>query len=248
VSEIAPTHYTTLRPFRGLFETGMPCLTYHKLGARPRGARIKGLYVRPALFERQLAELRAGGYHTPAFGQLPEKMNQGRTIALTFDDGFANAFENALEPLAQYGFRAIQFLVVNRIGQFNEWEVAQGEVRETLMDAAQIRSWLAAGNEIGAHTLTHPFLTRLDLREAREEISAGKKQLEDCFGLPVRHFCYPYGDWNKSVRDLVQDSGYATACTTDFGVNIARTPPFELKRIMARHRSISLKAMKNCFR
>jgi peptidoglycan/xylan/chitin deacetylase (PgdA/CDA1 family) len=248
VSEIAATHYTTLRPFREFFETGMPWLTYHKLGARPRGARIKGLYVRPALFERQLAELRAEGFHTPAFGQLPEKMNLAKTIALTFDDGFANAFENALRPLSQYGFHAIQFLVVNHIGQFNQWEVEQGEVRETLMDAARIKSWLAAGHEIGAHTLTHPFLTRLGLREAREEISAGKKKLEDWFGVPVRHFCYPYGDWNKSVRDVVQESGYATACTTDFGVNTARTPPFELKRIMARHRSVSLKAMKRLFR
>ena len=217
---------------------------YHKVGARPRGARIKGLYVRPTLFARQLAELRAAGFNTPAFGQLPEGGNHGKAVALTFDDGFANAFENALEPLHRHGFRAIQFLVANRLGQFNEWEVAQGEVREPLMDAAQVKSWLAAGHEIGAHTLTHPFLTRISLREARVEVSAGKKKLEDGFGLAVQHFCYPYGDWNEAVRDLVQESGYATACTTDFGLNTARTPPFGLKRIMARHRSISIKAIR----
>ena len=46
-----------MKPFGGLFEKGMPCLMYHKIGPRPRGVRIKGLYVAPPLFERQLAEL-----------------------------------------------------------------------------------------------------------------------------------------------------------------------------------------------
>ena len=36
-----------------------------------------------------------------------------------------------------------------------------------LMDAAEIKDWLGAGHEIGAHSLTHPFLTRVSLREAR---------------------------------------------------------------------------------
>src|SRR5437899_3518051 len=136
--------------------------------------------------------------------------------------------------MARYGMRAIQFLVADRLGGMNEWEVEQGEVQERLMDAAQIREWLAAGHEIGAHTLTHPFLTKISLERAREEISASKKKLEDCFGQPIRHFCYPYGDWNAAVCDLVRAAGYETACTTEFGVNTSATPAFELKRITAR--------------
>ena len=33
-------------------------------------------------------------------------------------------------------------------------------------------------------------------------------------GKPIAHFCYPYGDWNEPVRDLVMEAGYLTACTT----------------------------------
>lgn len=217
---------------------------YHKIGARPRGVRIKGLYISPRLFERQMAELGDGGFVTPAYGQLPNGGNQGGTVALTFDDGFASAFTHAIEPLAQQQFRAIQFLVADRIGQFNEWEVQLGDVREPLMDAAQIKDWLAAGHEIGAHTLTHPFLTRISFREAREEVFAGRKKLEDRFGVAIRHFSYPYGDWNEAIEDLVREAGYVTACTAEFGVNTAETPPLQLKRIMARHRSLSLKGIK----
>ena len=135
-------------------------------------------------------------------------------------------------------------LVPGHIGKFNEWDVKLGEAREPLMSAGQVREWLAAGHEIGAHTMSHPFLTRVSFREAREEIFASKKKLEDVFGVAIRHFAYPYGDWNEPVRDLVREAGYVTACTTEFGLNTTDTHPLALKRIMARRRSISLKAIK----
>ncbi|MDB6066925.1 MAG: Polysaccharide deacetylase [Pedosphaera sp.] len=242
---MTPTYYTALKPFDAFFATGTPILTYHKLGPRPARVRLKGLYVSERLFERQLSELRRGGFNTGVFGALSNRGgNLGKQIALTFDDGFSNVFHHAMEPLARHGFRAIEFLVADMIGRSNEWEVQQGEVRESLMDAAQVKDWLAAGHEIGAHTLTHPFLTRVSLREAREEIFAGKKKLEDLFGIPIRHFCYPYGDSNPAIRALVGEAGYETACTTAFGVNTAATPALELKRIMARYQSISFKSLK----
>jgi peptidoglycan/xylan/chitin deacetylase (PgdA/CDA1 family) len=217
---------------------------YHKIGPRPPGVRLRGLYVSTKLLERQLSELHEDGYSTPPYGTFGNGTPAGKTLALTFDDGFVNAFQHSLEPLARHGFRAIQFLVVDNIGRSNDWDEQQGEVREPLMDHAQIRDWLAAGHEIGSHSLTHPFLTRISFREAQEEIVASKKKLEDAFGIPIRHFCYPYGDWNEGIRTVVQEAGYATACTTNFGVNTAATPPLELKRIMSRHRSISFKALK----
>jgi peptidoglycan/xylan/chitin deacetylase (PgdA/CDA1 family) len=240
-----PASYTRLKPFTELFAQGVPMLTYHKLGPRPRRARIKGLYMSRRLFERQLMELKAAGFTTAKHGLPPNSTgNDGRLVALTFDDGFASVLKHGLEPLARHGFQAIEFLVADRIGGYNKWEMEEGEIRVTLMDHTQVREWLAAGHEIGSHSLTHPFLTRLGLPQAREEIFASKKTLEDLFGLPVRHFCYPYGDWNPVVRDLVIEAGYETACTTNFGVNTAAPPPFELKRITARYQSLSFKSLK----
>jgi len=106
-----------------------------------------------------------------------------------------------------------------------------------------VREWISAGHEIGSHSLTHPFLTRLTVEKAREEISASKKKLEDLFGKPIEHFCYPYGDWNETVRDLAQEAGYKTACTTDTGINGAEDSPFTLKRFTARYPSRNLKAL-----
>lgn len=234
-----PAHYTTLAPFRSLFLTGLPMLVYHKLGPRPRGTRLKGLYVGEDLFRRQLAELAAAGFRSGSLGDGMAAAVDGAPprIVLTFDDGFENVLRLGAPVLHAHGFTAIQFLVADLLGQTNEWEQREGEVAERLMDAAQVRDWLAGGHDIGAHTCTHPRLTRVPPAQAREEIVAGKSKLEDLFGRPIRHFCYPYGDWNPAVRDLVQAAGYETACTSEPGINLPTADRLALKRFMARYRS-----------
>jgi peptidoglycan/xylan/chitin deacetylase (PgdA/CDA1 family) len=241
-----PGQFHTLKPFLDLFQTGVAILMYHKIGPRPRRVRLKGLYVRREVLVRQLSELRQAGFVAcpPAQAGAGGQSAPKRRIVLSFDDGFGSVFENALQPLAENRFHAIQFLVPNFIGKFNEWDLRDGEAPEALMDSFQVREWLRAGHRIGSHSLTHPRLTRLSLRDAEEEILASKKKLEDAFGVAVEDFSYPYGDWNEAVRDLVMEAGYRTACTTEFGVNTPATPPLALRRIMVRHPSRSLKAFK----
>jgi peptidoglycan/xylan/chitin deacetylase (PgdA/CDA1 family) len=166
-----------------------------------------------------------------------------RRIVLTFDDDYANVLQHAVAPMAQTRFHGVQFLPVNFLGKSNEWDVALGEALEPIMDASQVRDWLAAGHDIGAHSLTHPSLTRLAPAQAREEIFSSKKKLEDLFGRAIEHFCYPYGDCNSIVRDWVIEAGYRTAATTEFGVNTPGTSCFTLKRITARNRTRSPKTL-----
>ena len=243
LNECLPSYYSSLSPFREVFARGNPIVTYHKLGPQPARVRLKGLYLSAKLFAAQLGELQAAGFVSGSLSHSARPFKQAE-IVITFDDGYVNVLRLALEPLAATKFTAIQFLPANLLGQRNEWDVALREAPEAIMDAAQVREWLAAGHDIGSHTLTHPFLTRLPADQAREEISASKKRLEDLFGRPVEHFCYPYGDWNPAVRDVVIEAGYRTACTMEFGVNDAGTSPFALKRLMARYRSRNWKGMK----
>jgi peptidoglycan/xylan/chitin deacetylase (PgdA/CDA1 family) len=238
-----PEHYHTLAPFRDLFGAGVPILMYHKIAPRPRRVRLKGLYVTPDNFIRQLAELGENGFAACGPDEARQNGTPAPRVALTFDDGFHNVFQNAMGPLAERGWRALQFLVPNCIGKLNEWDLREGEAPELLMNAAEVRDWLGAGHAIGSHSLTHARLTRLSVRDAREEIFASKKKLEDTFGVAVEHFCYPYGDWSEPVRDLVIEAGYRTACTTEFGVNTPATPPFALRRITVRHPTRTLRAL-----
>lgn len=243
------TNYHTLKPFDALFQTGVPILTYHKVGPRPFKVRLKGLYVKPSRFKRQMEELSAAGYKTvsPADAVTPSPSNTPHRIVITFDDGYLDVLDYALENLVKHHFQAIQFLPVNLMGKRNEWDLGEGEAPEKLMDVAQVREWLAAGQWIGAHTLSHCWLSRLSIQAAREEIFASKKKLEDTFGVPIEHFCYPYGDSNDAVRDLVQEAGYHSACLTQFGINTPDTDRLSLKRITVRYPSLSFKALKARF-
>lgn len=237
-----PAYYSGLSAFRALFENGNPILTYHKLGPRPRRARIKGLYLSRSLFERQLTELRAAGFRTGALDQCAGA-KRDKQVVITFDDGYVNVLRHGVEPLSRTGFKAIQFLPADLLGKCNEWDVPLGEAPEPIMDVNQVREWLCAGHDIGSHTLTHPYLSRVGVPEARREIVDSRKKLEDLFGRRIEHFCYPYGNWNEALAELVREAGYRTACSTLPGVNSAADSPFALKRFTARYPSRNLSAL-----
>ncbi len=238
-----PDYYSELGPFLKHFKEGHPILCYHKIARPPAKARIKGLYLDPDLFLSQMNEISQAAL----ISMLPNEAthSSGSSITITFDDGFANNLTEAAPLMQQAGIRAINYLVADRIGQTSDWEAREGGEADSLMNESQIRDWLAAGHWIGAHTCTHPRLSRLPRDRAREEITAGRKKLEDRFGIPVEHFAYPYGDYDDSTVELVGEAGFKTACTMHRGINQSKTPALELKRWTARYPS---RTLKNFFR
>ena len=212
---------------------GLTVLTYHRLGPAPAAARDPFLYTTARRFDEQLTALRRAGLAVIPLSEAdPGGVVKPGTAVVTFDDGFRNTLELGLEILSRHKVRAIQFLIAGALGGKNDWDIAKGDVAEPLMDAAEVRDWLAAGQQIGSHSLSHPNLRKIPLAQAREEITASRKRLEDTFGRAVEHFCYPYGSYNEAIRDLVSEAGYRTACTVRFGVNRSGVSPFELNRVV----------------
>jgi peptidoglycan/xylan/chitin deacetylase (PgdA/CDA1 family) len=240
-----PPYLTRLQPFAPAFARGVPILMYHKLGRPVPGAKIRGLYISQPLFARQLDDFAALGVEAVNVADTLTEQPDKRRAVITFDDAYRSVFELGLPLLAQHKLSATIYVVAGLVGANNAWDVAKGHPDEPLMSETELREWLRAGHRIGSHSLTHPHLTRIGEREAREEISASKKQLEDRFGVEVTDFCYPYGDHNTQVRDLVEHAGYRTATTTVFGLAKPDSDPFRLSRILVRHRSF---APRNLFR
>lgn len=230
-------HFSGLGGNHDLVEAGLPVFTYHKIDHRPWGTKWRSLYLSPRSFARQMSELARAGYSTARLSDpRPTSGNAARKFVITFDDGYASVAQHAAPVLREHGFTAIQFVVAGEIGGSNTWDITEGEIATPLMDAGQIREWLRAGHEIGSHTISHPRLTRLSPSELREEVGASKRRLEDEFGVPIRHFCYPYGDYDQRVVEAVVSAGYETACThITSGVSLAATPSHELRRIEARY-------------
>lgn len=85
--------------------------------------------------------------------------------------------------------------------------------------------------QIESHTMTHPILTGVDRFELDFELRRSKERLEKALGKTVKHFCYPNGNFNERVKQLVEAVGYQSAVTTDYGFNDNHSDRFSLKRI-----------------
>ena len=89
--------------------------------------------------------------------------------------------------------------------------------------------------EFGAHTVSHPIMSKVaDTEELRNEIVTSKKRIEAELDKAVRHFAYPSGrpqDYSTEAGDLVREAGCETSVTTTSGQVFSGDDPYYLKRI-----------------
>src|SRR5262249_60160917 len=126
---------------------------------------------------------------------------------------------------------------------------------DLMMTTAQVRSLDASGMEIGAHTVTHPILARLDAARASGEIRDGKRRLEAITGKPVSLFAYPNGkpgrDYGREDVGMVKELGFEAAVSTAWGVASAQSDAFQLPRFTPWDKSpgkFVLRLLHNTFR
>jgi len=213
----------------------MPILCYHNIEQSPRGSRFKLLYVNPAKFARQLWTLRRLGLRGVSIRDGIQQLRSGtrnKLVVLTFDDGYLDTLTQALPLLKQYGFTATCYAVSDAIGTHNVWDAAQLQETKPLMSHGQIQQWLEAGMELGSHSRSHPRLRGLDAAAAEGEIAGSRAALQAAFGVPVEHFCYPFGSFDDNTVELVRRAGYRSAVTVVPGIACANDDPYRLPRIL----------------
>lgn len=114
-------------------------------------------------------------------------------------------------------------------------EQAQVRVpRDLMMTSGQVRALAEAGMQIGAHTVSHPILARLEESEARHEIARSKSDLESLLGQTVSLFAYPNGkpgsDYLPRDVGLVRELGFQAAVSTAYGAARPGDAVFQLPR------------------
>ena len=196
----------------------IPILVYHQIAeAPPKGSPFRSLYVAPGAFARQMTFLKLLGYTGLSMGQLQPYLSgerQGKVVGITFDDGYQNNVTNALPALRKQGFSSTCYAVSGLLGRTNIWDQGLGIAQTPLMTEAEIRQWVAAGQEIGSHTRLHVNLQVTDDDGCREEMAEGKAGLEAVIGQPVGHFCYPYGHYDSRHVEIACELDFLTATTT----------------------------------
>ena len=200
-------------------EYEVPILMYHHVGA---ASEASGPTVSAETFERQMEFLKLHRYRVMRLEEIAERLKSGRplppnAVAITFDDGTVDNFDEAFPILKKMDFPATIFVITNNINK-------KGSLSEE-----DLRILDEAGVAIGSHTESHAFLPGLTRREAVWELAGSKKRLEAILGHPVRLFSYPAGGTDETIKALVRAQGYAAAVTTNYGNK--RHDPYALHRI-----------------
>ena len=141
--------------------------------------------------------------------------------------GLSETMPTASWPEKRAAFARIEAWVhgdlESRAEAVRQWCRQSGVDERTVLDTAML-TWdevraMAADPlvTIGAHSMTHRRLARLDDESARRELAEGRARIEAELGRPVRHLAYPYGGpaacGPREFR-LAAEAGYLTAVTT----------------------------------
>jgi peptidoglycan/xylan/chitin deacetylase (PgdA/CDA1 family) len=213
---------------------GVPILMYHALSAAHTAA-FRRWTLAPDRFESHLDYLSRSGYSTIPIAELLRRRTaaeagRDRVIVLTFDDAYADFHSVALPLLTRYRMTATLFVPTGHIGGYSRWMCHEGEGERAILSWTALTEIASCGIEIGTHSSTHPELDHLPVPELTGQVRDPKTLMEDRLGVAVTSFAYPYGHYNRRVREAVAAAGYSGACTMDSWAATADDHPLELPR------------------
>lgn len=204
----------------------VPIFVYHSVRPyEPEPKEIDEFDITPELFERQLQYLEDNGFTAISMDALVDFLTKAKplppkSVILTFDDGWENQYTYAFPLLKKYNDTATFFIFTNAIDyrHFLTWQ--------------EIEEMHKSGMEIGSHTKSHPYLSKLSYDVLREEISESKKILEKHLGMRITAFSSPFGYSNTAIVSLITDAGYTSGRTLYRGVHHAKDDLLKLKSIL----------------
>jgi peptidoglycan/xylan/chitin deacetylase (PgdA/CDA1 family) len=204
----------------------VPVLMYHVINPPPAGAPFPGLYVPGGEFAAQMQALKAAGWHAVTLDQLwaywtrGVPLGPGKPVVLSFDNGYASQYTNAMPVLRRLGWVGDENI------QLTGLPPSQGGLTD-----AQVRGLLAAGWELDTQGISHADLITLDASELHYQVATARQVLQKRYGVPVNWFCYPSGHYNATVIAAVKGAGFVGSTTVIPGWAGRTGDPYRLPRL-----------------
>jgi peptidoglycan/xylan/chitin deacetylase (PgdA/CDA1 family) len=178
-------------------------LTHHLVADRPHR-----MGVSTEEFWRQVRFLQRH-YSIVSLAKAVELLRAGQitvpTVALTFDDGYADNFISLRAVAEEAGIPVSLFMVAQPVELRREFQhdLDRGITGFFPLTWDQVRFWHARGAEFGSHTRTHIDCGAADSDILKREIIGSKNDLEERLRSPVRFFAFPFGGrQNMSVEAI----------------------------------------------
>jgi peptidoglycan/xylan/chitin deacetylase (PgdA/CDA1 family) len=143
--------------------------------------------------------------------------------------GALYAFKRVLKYEADFADRErVTTEILGSIG------VRDQDIAKSYLTWDEVAALDRGGVELGAHTVHHEILSRLDAAAQRREIEESTRVLRERVKQPVDTFAYPFGrkwDYDENCLRVLDELGYSAACAAMEGTNDPRTPRYELNRL-----------------
>ena len=118
-----------------------------------------------------------------------------KKIAISFDCAWGVDYtDKLLDIMQKNGVRCTFFAV-----QF--WVEKYPEYAQKIVDA---------GHELGTHSRTHSYMSKLSEEEIRDELTTSAKAIEKATGQKTNLFRAPYGDYDDLLIDTARSMGLYT--------------------------------------
>jgi peptidoglycan/xylan/chitin deacetylase (PgdA/CDA1 family) len=199
---------------------------YHVINPPPAGAPYPGLYVPAGEFAAQMQALKAAGWHAVTMNQLRANwtrgvpLGPGKPIVLSFDNGYASQYTNAVPVLRRLGWAGVENI------QLMGLPPSEGGLSES-----QVRGMLAAGWELDTQGISHADLITLDGSALHYQVATARQILKSRYRVPVNWFCYPSGHYNQTVIAAVRAAGFVGSTTVVPGWARRGDDPYALPRL-----------------
>lgn len=169
----------------------------------------------PRQFERQMMWLAEAGYRTLSLSDCLQTVKPfpHKAVVITFDDGYRALMKHVAPVLQRYGFVATVFPVVEFVGKENRWDYNFFGRRMWHLAWNELRELLAAGWEVGSHSMRHAYLPMLSREELFEDLLRSREILEQHLQTPIRHLSLPFGRGNLREFECAAQTGYASVAT-----------------------------------
>jgi len=208
-----------------------PILTYHSIDNS--GSIISTSYEK---FIRQMNYLTDSSFRVISLEEITTCILENRpfpskSVAITFDDGYKNVYDIAYPVLKEKGFGATVFVIPEYCCGYDQWNRQGKRIPQLeLLNSNEISEMARNGIDFGAHTMSHPDLSKLPLDKAAAEILTSKAAIKNYSGKEVQFFAYPFGRQTKEISKIVKKEFYG-ACSTELGFATLRSDIYSLPRI-----------------
>jgi peptidoglycan/xylan/chitin deacetylase (PgdA/CDA1 family) len=208
--------------------SGLTILTYHRVGGGSPDERDLGVDA----FAAQLDVL--VGHNVVTLDEGVDRLRVGDkrpTVALTFDDGFADVYDNAWPLLRAQRVPFTLYLASAYVGAQMHWEGSTARADGPALSWDQIREMVESGLcTVGNHSHSHVRPEELTAFELDACSAAAQTHL----GVTPQHFAYP---WGIRVPRLEYELSrrFRTAVTGEVGRNLSGQNFMRLRRVPVRN-------------